>query len=153
MPMASVPLPLPMPAIAPVAAQTGLAGATGADGSMSEAAGGGGDGNGGGTGHAPQYAAAQWISKAPADDIRRLWVGNSRAATAPTVTVAMVCRIMPGYKPRHCRVSSTVPPVFGFPQEAVRLVELSKVRPVLKDGSETDLPVFITIIFHRPPPR
>lgn len=161
-----LPAPLPIPAIASVPARAGAAAATsdgGKDGTGMAGAGpsgqgggagsgsGSGSGNGDGDGDGAEYAQAEWIERPPEEGIDRLWqyVAPEKVSV---VTVQMICRIIPAFKPRHCRIIAQEPRLYPFGTAAVRLVELAKIRPISKDGSPTDLPVIVNIVFTRPIP-
>jgi hypothetical protein len=107
---------------------------------------GSGNGKGGGTVSGPSFAAAQWIREPTSSDFAREWPPSARFLLNP-VRVLLACHISIDNKPRHCQVLQERPALFGFGAAAIRLVEDSRIRGVLKDGSPTDLPVLVPLTF------
>jgi hypothetical protein len=147
-----VPLPAPsLPLAAPAAGPQDAAKAGGAAGTGTgdgRSGHGTGSGAGDGDGDGAEYAQAEWIERPPRDGIDHLWAFVA-PANVSTVFIKMVCKIVPPFKPRHCHILSEQPHIPEFGATAVHLVELSRIRPIAKDGSPTDLPVIIGLTFNR----
>lgn len=144
-PAALTPPTLPPTGTAPI--DLGLGGAEGV-GLGTGAGRGVGDGPGAGDGGGIVYSPAEWIQKPSSDAWREHWPRTlAGRARTENVTVLLGCRVRRNGNPYRCKVLEVQPRIAAFGGAALRLVVGSRVRPVLLNGADANMPVSIRIAF------